>query len=56
MRNYMIRHDTLGLVEKIKEINPEGAIFAVLGMVEDEQEQWKLLMRGHIKVIQVHYR
>lgn len=30
--------DTLGLVEKIKEINPAGTIFVVLGMVDDEQE------------------
>ena len=30
--------DSLGLVEKIKEINPTGAVFVVLGMVDDEQE------------------
>lgn len=30
--------DSLGLVEKIKEINPAGAVFVVLGLVDDEQE------------------
>lgn len=30
--------DSLGLVEKIKEINPAGAVFVVLGFVDDEQE------------------
>lgn len=30
--------DSLGLVEKIKQINPAGAVFVVLGFVDDEQE------------------
>lgn len=30
--------DALGLVERIKEINPASAVFVVLGMVDDEQE------------------
>lgn len=30
--------NSLGLVEKIKEINPVGAVFVVLSLVDDEQE------------------
>lgn len=30
--------DALEVLKEIKKLNPEGAIFVVLGMVEDEQE------------------
>lgn len=30
--------DALGLLVKIKEINPAGAVFVVLGIVDDEEE------------------